>query len=194
MGMVNHYPLSEVADGSTNLVLIDSTSDGQDERKSLPLDILHNGRRVHLPQDAETKNVDALRYNGYASELNMTSTCPNLQPKSIGNKPHGFSTSNGTHLIPSKKLHGLLDNDDADASNNSHLDATTSGGQSSDQRIGRWTLDEKVLFLYGLQKFGKGRWKKISLYVPGRYVVRADVRSERVLSCISLIFLTVELT
>jgi hypothetical protein len=23
--------------------------------------------------------------------------------------------------------------------------------------------------LYGLQKFGKGRWKKISLYVPDRY-------------------------
>jgi hypothetical protein len=35
-------------------------------------------------------------------------------------------------------------------------------------RVGRWTSDEKVLFLYGLRKFGKGRWKKISLYVPGR--------------------------
>jgi hypothetical protein len=35
-------------------------------------------------------------------------------------------------------------------------------------RTGRWSLDEKILFLYGLQKFGKGRWKKISIYVPHR--------------------------
>lgn len=38
----------------------------------------------------------------------------------------------------------------------------------SGERVGRWTLDEKILFLYGLQKFGKGQWKKISAYVPGR--------------------------
>ena len=37
------------------------------------------------------------------------------------------------------------------------------------QRTGRWTLDEKILFLYGLRKFGKGRWKKISIYLPKRY-------------------------
>jgi hypothetical protein len=35
---------------------------------------------------------------------------------------------------------------------------------------GRWSLDEKLCFLYGLQKFGKGRWKKISIYLPQRYV------------------------
>jgi hypothetical protein len=35
-------------------------------------------------------------------------------------------------------------------------------------RTGRWSLDEKILFLFGLQKFGKGHWKKISMYVPDR--------------------------
>ena len=35
-------------------------------------------------------------------------------------------------------------------------------------RAGRWSLDEKILFLFGLQKFGKGHWKKISMYVPDR--------------------------
>lgn len=35
-------------------------------------------------------------------------------------------------------------------------------------RSGRWSLDEKIMFLYGLSKFGKGRWKKISVYVPDR--------------------------
>ena len=39
---------------------------------------------------------------------------------------------------------------------------------SSQWRTGRWTLDEKLLFLYGLRKFGKGKWKKISVYVPQR--------------------------
>jgi hypothetical protein len=37
-------------------------------------------------------------------------------------------------------------------------------------RSGRWTLDEKVLFLYGLQKYGRGKWKQIQCYCPGRYV------------------------
>lgn len=37
-------------------------------------------------------------------------------------------------------------------------------------RSGRWTLDEKVLFLYGLQKYGRGKWKYIQSYCPGRCV------------------------
>lgn len=36
------------------------------------------------------------------------------------------------------------------------------------QRSGRWTPDEKLLFLYGLKRFGKGRWKKMSVYLPHR--------------------------
>jgi hypothetical protein len=39
---------------------------------------------------------------------------------------------------------------------------------SQPSRTGRWSLDEKILFLFGLQKFGKGHWKKISMYVPDR--------------------------
>jgi hypothetical protein len=35
-------------------------------------------------------------------------------------------------------------------------------------RTGRWTLDEKLLFLYGLRQFGKGRWKKMKVYLPDR--------------------------
>jgi Myb-like DNA-binding domain len=42
--------------------------------------------------------------------------------------------------------------------------------RSQHQRTGRWTMDEKTLFLYGLRKFGKGKWKKISAYLPNRYV------------------------
>lgn len=47
-------------------------------------------------------------------------------------------------------------------------------GRQSSHRIGRWSLDEKVLFLYGLRKFGKGRWKKMSVYLPNRYVFLAQ--------------------
>jgi hypothetical protein len=35
-------------------------------------------------------------------------------------------------------------------------------------KCGRWSLSEKLLFLYGLSVHGKGRWKKISAYVPAR--------------------------
>ena len=49
------------------------------------------------------------------------------------------------------------------------------------QRHGRWTLDEKLLFLYGLQQFGKGRWKKISAYVPHRSLVQIKSHAQKVL-------------
>lgn len=43
---------------------------------------------------------------------------------------------------------------------------------------GRWTADEKLLFLYGLKKFGKGKWKKISPLLPRRYVRKAFARKK----------------
>ena len=53
----------------------------------------------------------------------------------------------------------------------SDVGATRNGdGTVSTFRTGRWTLDEKILFLYGLKKYGKGRWKKMSIYLPFRYV------------------------
>jgi len=49
------------------------------------------------------------------------------------------------------------------------ITATGKGSERNPpQRTGRWTLDEKILFLYGLKKFGKGRWKKMSVYLPNR--------------------------
>jgi hypothetical protein len=47
---------------------------------------------------------------------------------------------------------------------------TTSKRSKPAQRSGRWTPDEKILFLYGLKRFGKGRWKKMSTFLPHRYV------------------------
>lgn len=61
------------------------------------------------------------------------------------------------------------------STDDSMLDTTTTvntrkgSDRNPSHRTGRWTLDEKVLFLYGLQKFGKGRWKKMSVYLPNRY-------------------------
>eukprot|EP00980_Cylindrotheca_fusiformis_P008799 scaffold1869_cov122-Cylindrotheca_fusiformis.AAC.61 len=48
------------------------------------------------------------------------------------------------------------------------------------QRTGRWTPDEKILFLYGLKRFGKGRWKKMSIYLPHRLRIRSGSYTTRV--------------
>jgi hypothetical protein len=48
----------------------------------------------------------------------------------------------------------------------SHAIATSVDGPPL--RTGRWTQEEKLLFLYGLKRFGKGRWKKMSVYLPHR--------------------------
>ena len=52
----------------------------------------------------------------------------------------------------------------------SDADQASAKSTNGAKRSGRWTLDEKILFLYGLRRFGKGRWKKISIYLPDRYV------------------------
>lgn len=48
-------------------------------------------------------------------------------------------------------------------------------------RCGRWSQDEKLMFLYGLSLFGKGRWKKIHAYVPDRSLVQIKSHAQKVL-------------
>eukprot|EP00977_Amphora_coffeiformis_P014663 scaffold4155_cov165-Amphora_coffeaeformis.AAC.12 len=62
---------------------------------------------------------------------------------------------------------------------------TTSTQASGSMRTGRWTLDEKLLFLYGLRMYGKGRWKKISVYLPNRYVRAPPVEQQHANSAIT---------
>lgn len=71
------------------------------------------------------------------------------------------------------------------ASDANHLSAdseyTTPHENMPAKRSGRWTMDEKILFLYGLRRFGKGRWKKISIYLPGRSLVQIKSHAQKVL-------------
>jgi hypothetical protein len=73
-----------------------------------------------------------------------------------------------------KKDNGQEDAASRTSTDDSMMDAATTvnprkaSGRNPSHRSGRWSLDEKVLFLYGLQKFGKGRWKKMSVYLPNR--------------------------
>lgn len=36
------------------------------------------------------------------------------------------------------------------------------------KRAGRWSPEEKLLFLHGLKQFGRGRWKKIQTLLQTR--------------------------
>jgi Myb-like DNA-binding domain len=47
---------------------------------------------------------------------------------------------------------------------------TSRPSSSSPSRSGRWTPDEKLLFLHGLKLHGRGRWKRIRQFLPTRYV------------------------
>lgn len=161
MGITTHYPLSDGTEGSTNLVLVDPSTDIHDRNKALALDVQHEGARLELQRD------------DFAPEHNMP----------LGIKSYGFNVPNGAYATPANEPSESLDNEDVsmEGSKETHTDAALPNSGSSDQRVGRWTLDEKLLFLYGLQKFGKGRWKKISLYVPGRSLVQIKSHAQKVL-------------
>jgi len=61
------------------------------------------------------------------------------------------------------------------------LTITTNSNASQSVRTGRWTPDEKILFLYGLKTFGKGRWKKMSCFLPYRSLVQIKSHAQKVL-------------
>jgi SHAQKYF class myb-like DNA-binding protein len=46
---------------------------------------------------------------------------------------------------------------------------------------GRWSPEEKLLFLHGLQLFGRGRWKKIRTFLPLRSLVQVKSHGQKVL-------------
>mmetsp|Transcript_23380 Transcript_23380/g.32759 ORF Transcript_23380/g.32759 Transcript_23380/m.32759 type:complete len:337 (+) Transcript_23380:454-1464(+) len=48
-------------------------------------------------------------------------------------------------------------------------------------KTGRWSIEEKLLFLYGLSKFGKGKWKKIGSLLPTRSLVQIKSHAQKVM-------------
>jgi len=48
-------------------------------------------------------------------------------------------------------------------------------------RSGRWTPDEKLLFLHGLKLYGRGRWKKIRQFLPTRSLIQIKSHAQKVL-------------
>ncbi len=81
------------------------------------------------------------------------------------------STSSGTGALVKAVSHSDLSNSEPKPEQNTELSF----------RSGRWTPDEKILFLHGLKIFGKGRWKKISIYLPQRSLVQIKSHAQKVL-------------
>ena len=65
-------------------------------------------------------------------------------------------TEEGTTMMPTKKR---------------TLSKSEPSSYAESQRSGRWSQDEKLLFLHGLLVYGKGRWKKIRTFLPERLVI-----------------------
>jgi hypothetical protein len=144
---------------------------------------------VLSPKDTQTKNCDA--YPNHSPEksqqgiiIHHSATMTNLlvrsrSPTTLKDNDELLQTKSDPvkeEIRQTKKENGPEDAASRSSTDGSTMDTTTtvSSRKASDRnpshRTGRWTLDEKVLFLYGLQKFGKGRWKKMSVYLPNRYV------------------------
>ena len=88
---------------------------------------------------------------------------------------HYPTMEENSNTVEQERSEGAVVSDTSTASDSSSRPKTktitktkSSSKKSSSHRTGRWSLDEKILFLYGLRKFGKGRWKKISVFLPNR--------------------------
>lgn len=92
--------------------------------------------------------------------------CTSESPNNIDS-----STSSGTGALVKAVSHSDLSNSEPKPEQNTELSF----------RSGRWTPDEKILFLHGLKIFGKGRWKKISIYLPQRSLVQIKSHAQKVL-------------
>ncbi len=86
-----------------------------------------------------------------------------------------MAPSNPSMLSPSSSSAGTVTSPPAQALAQGSLKGnytmiTSRTNSSGPGRSGRWTPDEKLLFLHGLKLHGRGRWKKIRQFLPTRYV------------------------
>ncbi|KAL3789502.1 hypothetical protein HJC23_009738 [Cyclotella cryptica] len=69
------------------------------------------------------------------------------------------------------------------------IDKETSGtkscrrysGAKSNVKSGRWTQAEKLTFLVGLKKFGRGKWKEIATMIPSRSTIQVKTHAQMVM-------------
>ena len=87
-----------------------------------------------------------------------------------------MSPVNPTAMTPSSAAAATAANNRAQAAGSYTI--MTSRASS---RSGRWTPDEKLLFLHGLKLYGRGRWKKIRQFLPTRSLIQIKSHAQKVL-------------
>ena len=115
---------------------------------------------------APAKKQDTFCWLAYASELlptvqdlfgsfNMDDTC---------------LTSNSTHVMIQDESKQKQSTDEGCIVTDLCVSSPKESLRKNQQgkRAGRWSPEEKLLFLHGLKQFGRGRWKKIQTFLPTR--------------------------
>ena len=183
MGMINHQAglpqnatgstevmlaLHEIGIGSINQVLLPQNSSSPRE-----VNFMAKPKPSVAHDYSETQSTPTASHNGtsilecYNTTFNVFPTVTvsgtNIGRAASANSAISQQTPNQVQSLPH------ANEDEYKTQLSTALASRNEGAcRNGRLRVGRWTSDEKVLFLYGLRKFGKGRWKKISLYVPGR--------------------------
>lgn len=169
--MTKAFTFSESTNGHIN-----QSNDSEDNLCSIENDCSAGNSHESI-NNTETDSVPESHTSLCKDSIIINSIIATNQRAQANGYSNENSNSNNSFLLPysnngAEKSTLKVDTDDsalddADSGSAHQLGTATFSGR---HRVGRWTLDEKILFLYGLQKFGKGRWKKISFYVPERYV------------------------
>ncbi|CAB9501141.1 expressed unknown protein [Seminavis robusta] len=140
------------------------------------------GERVHVAASSYLEVENHLRKKARLGTQHVEAPMQHQQAHPSTNDTLSSSCSIPTETVVAANLSNL--------STSSLSIPTTSSGSTmaaseqkpiNNAKSGRWSLDEKLLFLYGLSVFGKGRWKKISAYVPDRSLVQIKSHAQKVL-------------
>lgn len=125
------------------------------------------------PQPAFRYNVEANNNSVVVANTTSTTTTVSVQKQkkntkkdiALSDRSNHFRVKNHQrpHNITSKKK------------------TCTTKQEKVKKNVGRWDHWERLAFLEGLRRYGRGRWKKISDMIPTRYVfVRQEYTSTRI--------------
>eukprot|EP00529_Nitzschia_sp_RCC80_P019438 CAMPEP_0113486032 /NCGR_PEP_ID=MMETSP0014_2-20120614/24788_1 /TAXON_ID=2857 /ORGANISM="Nitzschia sp." /LENGTH=431 /DNA_ID=CAMNT_0000379693 /DNA_START=69 /DNA_END=1361 /DNA_ORIENTATION=- /assembly_acc=CAM_ASM_000159 len=112
------------------------------------------------------------------------------KPRPVPTELSDTATTNSSSLVGGRTepIPGVAKNEAIPASGAQAVSAKKGVGkvgskshEGTQYKTGRWTVEEKIIFLHLLRRFGRGKWKNYQPYLPFRSIVQIKSHAQKVL-------------